>query len=96
MRETLEAQTERVTCRALSAGGMWTLKHGKQGWPDRQVFIAPGRHVWFEFKRARSGRLTRAQKQRIPWLEKRGERVYLITSVEQGIAVAFHERGVAR
>lgn len=90
--ESLEAAIERSTVEELEALDIWTLKHGKQGWPDRQVFIAPRHHVWFEFKRALSGRLTRAQKLRIPWLEERGERVYIITSTMQAVSIAIHEK----
>lgn len=92
----LEVNVEQEACRQLEAEGMWTTKHGKQGWPDRQVFIAPKHHVWFEFKRAKFASLTRAQKRRIPWLEARGEKVYLITSVAQALAVAKYEKGWAR
>lgn len=88
----LEQHVERDTVARLEAAGMWAEKRGLQGWPDREVFLGNGRHVWFEFKRKKFASLTPAQKRRIPWLEARGERVYLITDVEQGVAVALHER----
>lgn len=93
--EALEKSVEGASCRALEPINVWTVKHGKQGWPDRQVFVAPNHHVWFEFKR-RTGRLTKAQKRRIPWLESQGERVYVITSVAQAVEVALHEKARVR
>lgn len=63
-------------CKALG----WTaVKMGWEGWPDRLVLWAPGRHFWVETK-TRTGRLTPAQKVRIRWLEKRGETVIIPTT----------------
>jgi hypothetical protein len=63
-------------CEAL---GWLAVKHGWDGWPDRQVIWAPGRHFWVETKNAEGG-LTPAQKVRIPWLRRRGETVFIPTS----------------
>jgi len=60
-------------CKAL---GWITRKDGRDGWPDQQVIFAPGRHFWVETKNE-EGRLTPAQKVRIPWLRSRGETVFI-------------------
>jgi len=88
----LERRVEKETVAFLEANGMWAEKRGLQGWPDREVFLWNGRHIWFEFKRARFASMTPAQKLRIPWLERRGERVYVITDANQGLVIALHER----
>lgn len=63
-------------CKAL---GWATVKVGMEGWPDRLVMWAAGRHFWVETKNA-EGRLTRAQERRIPWLRARGETVLVLAS----------------
>jgi hypothetical protein len=59
--------------------GWVAVKLGWDGWPDRQVIWAPGRHFWVETK-TQSGRLTPAQKVRIEWLVRRGETVFIPAS----------------
>ncbi len=88
----LERQIEANTIAFLEANGMWAEKRGLQGWPDREVFLGNGRHIWFEFKRTKFASKTPAQRRRIPWLEERGERVYVVTDANWGLAIALHER----
>lgn len=72
-------------CKALD----WIArKDGQEGWPDRQVIWAPGRHFWVETKGA-SGRLTPAQKVRIPWLRARGEVVFIPSSRAEVVALLW-------
>lgn len=61
----------------------WAPKMGKEGWPDRLILLGQGRHCWFEFKRAKFGSLTPAQKRRLPAMRLRGEHVYIIRSLAQ-------------
>ena len=62
------------------------IKAGTDGWPDRLVIWAPGRHFWIEFKTP-TGRLTTAQKVRIPRLMARGEEIYVVTSASEALAL---------
>ncbi len=66
-------------CKAL---GWPTVKVGWDGWPDRLVMWAPDRHFWVETKN-REGRLTPAQKVRIPWMRRRGETVFIPSSRQE-------------
>jgi hypothetical protein len=66
-------------CEAL---GWFAFKVGWDGWPDRMVVWAPGRHFWVETKNE-DGSLTPAQKVRIRWLRKMGETVFIPTSREE-------------
>jgi hypothetical protein len=59
-------------------GNGWVeKKEGQDGWPDRLIIWAPGRHFWTELKQP-DGSLTAAQKQRIPWLRRLGETVFIL------------------
>ena len=60
--------------RLIESRGWAQVKVGREGWPDRLVITGPGRHFWWEVK-TDEGRLTPAQKRRIPWLRARGETV---------------------
>lgn len=71
-----EAGIERHACRLLDALGWWHPKMGTEGWPDRLVVWAPGRHFWIEFKQP-DGSLTAAQRQRIPRMRSSGEVVFV-------------------
>jgi len=70
-------------CKAL---GWAAVKVGMEGLPDRLVLYAAGRHFWVETKR-RDGRLTPAQKVRIPWLRARGETVFIPASRAEVVAL---------
>jgi hypothetical protein len=61
----------------LAALGWLQVKVGFEGWPDRLVIWAPGRHLWWEAKRPDGGRLTPAQKNRIKQLRESGEDVFI-------------------
>ena len=69
----LERQIELKGVRWLQKQHVFSVKHGKQGWPDRQVLLGGGRHFWWEVKRTRYGRLTPAQKVVIEALRARGD-----------------------
>lgn len=88
----LERTVEAACCAALEFEFCWTLKYGREGWPDRLVFLGNGRHVWFEFKRSKFGSLTPAQRRRIPWLRRQGEKVFIVKSVAQGVQIVREER----
>lgn len=81
-----ESHIERSACRLLQQAGCLTPKAGTDGWPDRLVIWAPGRHFWIEFKTP-TGRLTTAQKVRIPRLMARGEEIYVVTSASEALAL---------
>lgn len=57
------------------------VKIGYEGWPDRLVIWAPGRHVWWEVKN-RDGRLTPSQAVRLARLKLKGEPVFVGDSTE--------------
>lgn len=61
----------------IAALGWLQVKVGWEGWPDRLVIWAPGRHVWWEAKAPDGGRLTPAQKNRIKQLRAGGETVFV-------------------
>ncbi len=75
-----ESYLERRGQDVLEAEGYEALKLGWEGWPDREVFVAPRRHEFIEWKRP-GGRLTPAQERRIPKLRARGEVVHVIDNL---------------
>lgn len=77
---TLESSIERAGQRLLRAAGFASEKRGMNGWPDREVYTAPCRHEWIEWKRP-GGTLTPAQVVRIPKLRARGELVHVIDNL---------------
>jgi len=82
----LERTIEGLACSLLKSRGCLTPKMGTEGWPDRLVIWAPGRHFWIEFKKP-GGSLTPAQKVRIPLLRKSGEEVFIIDSALGAVAL---------
>jgi hypothetical protein len=82
---------ERQACRALVAEGCMCPKVGFDGWPDRLVVYAPGKHMWMEFK-APGGKLTKAQKVRIPLLVAKGEMVWIVTNTAQAVELVRSTR----
>jgi hypothetical protein len=93
MREsTLERRGEQL----LVEHGLASIKLGKNGWPDRMVFCGPCAHEFVEWKRP-GGRLTAAQKRRVPKLRARGEVVYVIDNLAAFERLIHHwERTYAR
>lgn len=71
-----EASIERRCVQAIEALDWAHVKVGFQGWPDRLVMWAPGRHFWWEAK-TEIGSLTPAQRVRIPRMRAAGETVFL-------------------
>ena len=59
--------------------GWWQFKVGYDGWPDRLVIWAVGRHFWVEWKQP-DGTLTPAQQVRIPMMKAAGEPVFVLDS----------------
>jgi hypothetical protein len=88
----LEVNIERRGSELLVGAGCICLKMGNEGYPDRLVIWGPGRHFWIEWK-APGGRLTAAQRARIPRLRHAGEPVYICTAPEQAIQSLWMERG---
>lgn len=85
-----EAWIEQESCRQIQRllrDPDATPKHGKDGWPDRQVLLGNGKHYWLEFKQLK-GKLRAAQVERIRQLRARGELVGEPRSVAG--ALAFH------
>lgn len=88
----LEAALEREAVGWLeSHEGVWAIKVGLRGWPDRLVLCWNGHHFWLEFKRREFGRLTPAQKRLLPKLE-RYERIAIVRTLEevQNAFAAWH------
>lgn len=84
-----ESSIERAGQALLREAGYVSEKRGRDGWPDREVFVAPGRHEWVEWKRP-GGRLTPAQERRIPKMRARGERVWVVDSLPHiSVLIAF-------
>ena len=81
-----EVYIEGLACSLLRGRGCLTPKMGTEGWPDRLVVYAPGKHFWIEFKKP-GGRLTPAQKVRIPRLRKRGEEIHIIDAALEAVAL---------
>lgn len=75
-----ESSIERAGQDLLREAGYASEKRGRDGWPDREVFVAPRTHEWIEWKRP-GGRLTPAQARRIPKMRARGERVWVVDSL---------------
>jgi hypothetical protein len=88
----LESAVEEACCALLREHGCLALKFGKEGWPDRLVLLGNGFHVWFEFKRAKFGGLTPAQRRRIPALRKAGELVFIVKDAHTGLVEALNAR----
>jgi hypothetical protein len=91
-----ESRIEKADVAALEAGGFQTVKCGKGGVPDRLVMIpppskylahVPSAHVWIEYKQP-GGKLTPAQKRRIPKMRERGEAVLIVDFVGGGVSLA--------
>lgn len=76
-----ESSIEHPCCALLTQYGWEVVKVGHTGYPDR-IAIKRRFCVWLEFKTA-DGRLTAAQKRRIPKLEKKGQIVVVIDSVDK-------------
>jgi hypothetical protein len=71
----LERSIEKNGLKLLAIHGLTSIKHGKNGWPDRQILLGENEHVWWEVKTLQ-GKLTKAQKVRLKWLtEVVGDRV---------------------
>jgi hypothetical protein len=80
-----EAHIEKESCRLIQkclANPDATPKHGKDGWPDRQVLLGFGFHCWMEFKQL-TGSLRAAQVERIKRLRAQGDTVFEVRSIEQ-------------
>jgi metallophosphoesterase superfamily enzyme len=86
----LEKTIERRGIRRLQAERVLSVKLGKQGWPDRLIFMGDGKHIFWEVKRSDSGPLTRAQKVLIPILRARGETV--VIGDDAWMMEVFHAR----
>lgn len=63
-------------------------KDGKGGWPDRQVLLGDGHHIWLEFKAA-NGHMTPAQKRIIPKLIAAGDVVIMAKTREDVMQAYF-------
>lgn len=75
-----EASIELAGQRVLKAAGFISEKRGRNGWPDREVYVAPRYHEWIEWKRP-GGTLTPAQERRIPKMRAQGEAVHVIDNL---------------
>lgn len=81
----LEAKEERRFvhhCKSLELEALKLRIDGQDGFPDRSVFH-DGRTIFFEFKRARTGKLRPQQRRWKKRLEQLGFEVIVPTSFEQ-------------
>jgi hypothetical protein len=85
---TLERHIEDRGTTLLVNAGCVVLKLGQEGWPDRLVLWAPGRHFWIEWK-APGKPMTKAQKVRIPRMRAMGESVYVLDKAQDALFVAL-------
>lgn len=88
---TIEFHIETRAREYLRKAGCITKKMGDEGWPDIIVFYAPKRHFFIEFK-GPDGQLTKAQKVRIPMLQKMGESVYVLDLAVDALDALQKER----
>lgn len=82
-----EAWIEQESCRQIQRllrDPDATPKHGKDGWPDRQVLLGFGCHIWLEFKQEK-GSLRAAQVERLKRLRARGEWVEEPRTIEAAV-----------
>lgn len=77
-----------------SHDGVWAIKVGLRGWPDRLVLVGSGVHFWVEFKRPEFGRLTPAQKRVLPKLARAGEAVIIAKTMRE-VEDAFYRASAA-
>lgn len=77
-----ELGIEQHFIRRCAEVGWGQKKEGQDGWPDRQVFWAPGRHFWVELKND-EGSLTPAQKVRFKLLRQAGETIFIPRSRQE-------------
>lgn len=68
--------------------GLIARKDGREGWPDRQVFLRGGRHFWWEVKKLKGGRLTPAQARVLPQLDRNNDIVLLNPTLSELVCVA--------
>lgn len=71
-----EAGIEDHLTRECARVGWLQKKEGMDGWPDRIIIWAAGRHFWVELKQP-DGSLTAAQRVRLPMLRRMGETVFI-------------------
>ncbi len=81
-----EISLEHAGQRELEAAGYVAEKRGRDGWPDREVYVAPRTHEWIEWKRP-GGRLTPAQERRVPKMRERGEVVHVIDDLRDLLTI---------
>lgn len=84
---TLEISLERRACTFLISRNALPEKEGFDGKPDRLVLWGDGRHFWIEFKKESTGRLRAMQKQWQKYLERIGDKVYIVDRFEQVVHI---------
>jgi hypothetical protein len=84
-----ESEIERKVCEYAKKLGCYVRKFsspGHRGVPDRLLITPCGTVFFIEFKTP-TGKLSELQKDEIAQINRRGLRVYVIDSVDQGIEV---------
>ena len=61
------------------------LKCRELGYPDRQIMLGKGRHIWIEFKTP-IGKLSPRQLARHQYLRSKGDTVHVCTSKREALA----------
>ncbi len=87
--EALEKSLEKAGVRRLwEELGLEARKDGREGWPDRIIFLRGGRHFWWEAKKMKGGRLTPAQCRVLPRLDSMNDIVLVRPTLTELICVA--------
>jgi hypothetical protein len=81
----LEETIELRVCGWARTRGIWNIKLGRDGYPDRLFFPKPGRVAWVEFK-APTGELRPSQVNQIEALRRRGEAVAVCSTFKDACA----------
>lgn len=84
---TLEVHLERRSVHHLIVVGAMPIKRGQDGEPDREVLWGQGLHFWIEFKKEKTGKLRPGQKVMKKYLEGIGDKVYVVDTFLQLLAV---------
>lgn len=98
----LEVHIENRAVEKMERAGATAVKWGRDGWPDRMIFLRPGYTFFIEFKKP--GEIKRPnessdprQKLRHKDMRRMGLRVYVVDSVEDAMkALGREQRRAAR
>ena len=91
--EPTERDIEKKTCKYASDKGWLNFKFvspTSRGVPDR-IYLKDGMIFFIEFK-TRIGKLSKYQEHIIRRMQEKGARIYIVSTVQQGMLVVDHEQ----